>query len=280
MDIDAAFGKINLHIKNNELAMAITEIDSIVSECSENPFVLVKCASLLKVIGDDKRVTEIFDGIMDILPENDSARFTIAVALRGLGDAEDALLILENVEKNDGVHRESAKAYHMLGKTQEALSSVQNIKSMTVSDKILFSEIMCTSKRFDEAYGTAVELAESENNSYDTLVNLCSVMILMGREKDAVKLAKSFVKEDKKNVDALALNAYIMRINGRIPAAANFAHHALLIDQEHIGALETMALCLIEKRKYVEAKVLAGVINNKDPGNPAVIRVLDACRSV
>ena len=277
MDIDAAFGRINLNIKNNELGKAIAEIDSIIEESSDDPFVLIKCASLLKVVGDEKRVNNLFAEVMEILPEDESARFTIAVALRGLGNAGDALIILEDAERSDKVNRESAKAYYSLRKNNDALAAIRNVAEQTSSDRILLTEILGSLGKFDDAYSVAQKLTEDENNSYDSLVNLCTIMILMGREKDAVKFAKSFVKEDKKNVDALALNAYIMRINGKTAAAANFAHHALVIDQEHIGALETMAMCLIEKKKFVEAKVFAGVINNKDPGNPAVIRILDAC---
>jgi len=277
MDVDAAFGRINLYIKNNELGKAIAEIDSIVTESSEDAFVLVKCASLLKVMGDEKRVMNIFERIMEILPEEDSARFTIAMALRGLGNAEDALMILEGAERSDKVYRETAKAYYSLRKNADALTSVQSIVEMTAADRILLTEILGASGKYDDAYAIAKKLAEDESNSYDSLVNLCSIMMLMGREKDTVKFVKSLVKDDKKNVDSLALSAYVMRINGKTAAAANYAHHALVIDQEHIGALETMAMCLIEKKKFVEAKAFAGVINNKNPGHPAVIRILDAC---
>jgi len=277
MDVDAAFGRINLYIKNNELGKAIAEIDSIIAESSDDPFILVKCASLLKVMGDEKRVQNIFARIMEILPKDDSARFTVAVALRGLGNADDALIILEKMEKSDKVHRESAKAYYSLKMSNEALSSVRSINEMTAADRILLTEILGALGKYDEAYSVAEKLTNDENNSYDSLVNKCSVMILMGNEKEAIKFVKSFVKEDKKNVDALALSAYVMRINGKTAAAANYAHHALVINQEHIGALETMAMCLIEKKKFVEAKAFAGVINNKNPGHPAVIRILDAC---
>jgi hypothetical protein len=46
----------------------------------------------------------------------------------------------------------------------------------------------------------------------------------------------------------------------------------------HKGALETLAYCLIEKGRIVEAKMCAGAINEKRPGDPAVIKILDACR--
>ena len=103
-------------------------------------------------------------------------------------------------------------------------------------------------------------------------------MFKRGESKEAIKFAKSFLKEDKKNIDNLALNAYVMRINGRTPAAVNYCNRVLNTDFKHIGALETLALCFIEKKSFVNAKLLAGAINDADPGNPAVIRILDACR--
>jgi hypothetical protein len=99
----------------------------------------------------------------------------------------------------------------------------------------------------------------------------------MGRNKDAIKTARKYLKEDK-DADSLALAAYVMRINGRMMAAANFAHRAIAKDHTHKGALETMAFCLIEKSKFIEAKVFAGAINERSPGDPAAIRILDACR--
>ena len=70
-----------------------------------------------------------------------------------------------------------------------------------------------------------------------------------------------------------------MWINGKIPAAANYANRALHVDPLHVGALEVMAMCFVEKGKYTQAKLFAGAINEKEPGSPAVIRILDACRT-
>ena len=132
-------------------------------------------------------------------------------------------------------------------------------------------------------YRSALEEAEAivrdDGPTYRSLVNECSVLLRMGREKDAVKLARSHLKEDKKNPDSLALSAYVMWINGKTPAAANYANRALHLDPLHTGALETMAMCFIEKGRYAEAKLFAGAINEKNPGDPAVIRILDACRA-
>jgi hypothetical protein len=105
-------------------------------------------------------------------------------------------------------------------------------------------------------------------------------MFRMGEAKATIKFAKAHVKESKTNNDFLALEAYVMRINGRMLAAVNYASRVLKNDYKHIGALETMAMCFVEKKSFINAKLLAGAINDADPGNPAAIRILDACRQL
>lgn len=278
MDIDKAFESINLHIKNNEFDLVRPEIDSIVSACSNDTITMIKCASLLRVIDDNEGCNDILDKVLTVLPEDVNKKFSVAVAMKGLGRYEDAFDILSDLDEIVPILREKARISLLIGEPKEALSFVEQMNSSEKRDVILLTDALCASGDLQKAYDVAVRLAEDENNSYDSLVNLCSTMIRMGKNKEAIKLARGHLKEDKKNADALALGAYVMRINGKTSAAANFAQHALKVDYTHIGALETLALCLVEKGKIVQAKVLAGAINDKDPGNPAVIRILDACR--
>ena len=277
MDIEKAFGNANVHIKNGKFDLALAEVNSIVSECPGDPVTLIKSASLLKSVDLEERSQEILDMVVDLIDEDSDNKFAIAVALSGLGRYEDSLSILDMLNEKDNVLRQKARTSLALKDGDAALGYITKMKELDVKDRILLTEIQCARRDLQGAYETAEKLSK-EVKGYDTLVNLCSVLILMDRNKDAIKLGRSHLKEDKKNADSLALAAYIMRINGKTPAAANFAHAALKIDHTHIGALETMALCLIEKNKLLEAKMMAGVINENDPGNPAVVRILDACR--
>jgi len=276
MDIDRTFESINACIGAGRMNEVRPMVDDIVSSCTD-PMVMIKCASILKVIDDEYGCNDILDAVVDLV--SDDNRFSIAVAMRGLNRNEDALDILSGMKENDSVLREKAKAFLATGDPDSSISHIGRIVSLRAEDRILLTDALCAKGRFDEAHDLAKEIAEDENNSYDSLVNLCTTLIKMGRNKDAIKTAKAHFKEDKKNPDALALGAFVMRINGRTSAAAGFAHLALKTDSGHIGALETMALCLIEKKKILEAKLLAGAINEKDPGNPAAIRILDACRA-
>jgi len=277
MDIEKAFGNANLHIKNGKFELALMEVNSIVSGSPDDPVILIKSASLLKSIDLEERCQEILDMVVDCVTEDYEKKLAVAVALRGLGRYEDSLTILDMLDDNDNIFRQKAKTALALKDADTALEYISEMRELNTDDRILLTEIQCARRDLKTAYEVAEKLSK-EVKGYDTLVNLCSVLIRMDRNKDAIKLGRSHLKEDKKNADSLALAAYIMRINGKTPAAANFAHAALKIDHTHIGALETMALCLIEKKKLLEAKMMAGVINENDPGNPAVIRILDACR--
>jgi len=276
MDIEKAFADIGMHISKKEYGNVRPMIDTIVSSVTDMQ-TLLKCASLLKVVDDEEGCQSILNGIAKRKCDTADGRHAAASALRSLGRPSDGYEIIKNDEGERFV-RERSKMLLMMRKSSDALSEIKKLKTMTTDDRILLTEILCSSENYKEAYDTASQLVKDEKASYDSLVNLCNTLILMGKNKDAVRTARQYLKEDKKDADSLALAAYVMRINGKMSAAAAFAHRAVAADHMHKGALETMAYCLIEKSKFMEAKVMAGAINDKHPGDPAVIRILDACR--
>ena len=278
MDIEKAFDNIRLHIKDGEYDKVRPIVDTIISN-ADDASTLLKCASLLKVVDDEDGCQELLDMVIDASPDlKGKERLTVASSLRGLGRASEAYDLIKDEKETDAIIREKARALLMTDDSEIALSIIRKISKMTADDKILLTEILCSLGEFKEAHDIASQLVKDENASYDSLVNLCATLMLMGKNKEAIKTAKQHLKEDKKDVDSLALAAYVMRINGRTAAAANFAHRALTADHKHKGALETMAYCMIEKSRIIEAKVLAGAINDRTPGDPAAIRILDACR--
>ncbi|MCL2786176.1 MAG: hypothetical protein FWD81_03010 [Methanomassiliicoccaceae archaeon] len=273
MDTEKAFSVIQEHIKNKEYDRVRPLVDEIVASAGDTR-TLLKSASLLKVVEDEDGCQRILDRVV---AAKHGDKLSVSMSLRGLGRADDAYALIMNEPDNDEVLHEKAASLLMMDEGEEALSKLRRITSMTVSRRILLCEALCSLGEFKEAYDIAVKMTDDEKGSYVSLVNLCSTMILMGKNKDAIKTARQHLKEGK-DADSLALAAYVMRINGRIPAAANYAHRALTIDHKHKGALETMAYCLIEKEKFIEAKIMAGAINEGDPGDPAAVRILDACR--
>jgi predicted Zn-dependent protease len=208
-----------------------------------------------------------------------SKDFDVALAVRGLGRPVEAYGLIKRFKDDNVRMSEVARTMLLADETEEALELARRIKDPSVQDRLLLCDILCSLGEFSDALKEAESIVDDDSASYRSLVNVCTVLMKMGREKDAVKLAKSHLKEDKKNPDSLALNAYVMWINGKIPAAANYANRARHLDYSHVGALEIMAMCFVEKGKYTQAKLFAGAINEKEPGSPAVIRILDACRA-
>ena len=276
MDIEGTFDSIYTDMKNDEYGNVRQKVDAIASSTDEI-FVLLKCASLLKTVDDDDGCQDILDRVITTASNIRGGRLTIAIPLRNLGRPADAYDLIKDEEDTDRMLSEKARTLLMADEGESALSKMRKMSSMTPSDRILLAEILCSLGEFKEAYEISDALAK-DDGSYDTLANLCSTLILMGRNKDAVKTAKQRLKDDKTSADAPALVAYVMRVNGKTTAAAAYAHRALSTDHTHKGALETMAFCLIERSRFKEAKVMAGAINEKSPGDPAAIRILDACR--
>ncbi len=278
MDVDKAFESIRDNIKNENYKAVRPEIDSIVAANPDDAEIILKCASLLKTIDDEEGCQSLVDDALKALPSDGSKDFDVALAVRGLGRPVEAYSLMKRFKDDKERVSEVARTMLLADEAEEALELVNKISGPAIRDRLLRCDILCSLGEFNEAFKESESIVGDDNASYASLVNMCTVLMKMGKEKDAVKLAKSHLKEDKKNADSLALNAYVMWINGKIPAAANYANRALHIDYSHVGALEVMAMCFVEKGKFTQAKLFAGAINEKEPGSPAVIRILDACR--
>ena len=278
MDVDKAFESIRDNIKNENYGAVRPEIDSIVASNPDDVMIILKCASLLKTIDDEKGCQSLVDKALAAVPEDGSLDYDVALAVRGLGRPDDAYKLIRKYRDDQDKMAEVARTMMMADESEEALELIGKKKEPSISDRILKCEILNSLGEFNASLKEAESIVADDNASYRSLINECTVLMRMGRDKDAVKLAKSNLKEDKKNADSLALNAYVMWINGKTPAAANYANRALHVDPLHVGALEVMAMCFVEKGKYRQAKLFAGAINEKEPGSPAVIRILDACR--
>lgn len=278
MDADSAFEDIRNDIKDEKYDMVLPRVKAIADNCGNDPEILFKCASLLKVVEEEDCCQELLDRIESNLPLDEKERMNIAIGLRGLGRSESAYRIMDDMESYVPETYEIALTAFTAGRPEEALDMIEEHELDDQRSMILATEAMCAMGMLDEAMETADKAIYYYGSGYDTLVNKCNVMLRMGKPKDAIKFSKAHVKESKANLDYLALNAYVMRINGRLPAAANYASRVLKSDYKHIGALETMAMCLVEKKSFINAKLLAGAINDADPGNPAAVRILDACR--
>lgn len=277
MVAEESFEKIQEYIKDCRVGMAITEVEKIVATYPDDCWTLIKCASVLKVVDDNRTCQSILDKVLSNLPEDPDDRFAVALAVRNLGRTSEAYDIAKDMKNEPKKKHEVARTMLMADEIEEALTVIDSIENPEPKDLILKCEILCALDEAGSAYDIAFQLNEKEKSA-DSLVNLCNVLMSQGKIKEAVKIGRAQLREDKNSAESNALAAYLMYTNGKISAAANFANRALTIDYSNVRALEIMALCFIEKKKFYEAKMLAGVINNKDPTNPAVVRILDACR--
>ena len=257
MDTEAAFERIKNDIKDEKYDMVLPQVKEIVGQCNGDISILFKCASLLKVVEEEDYCQEILDGVVKNLPAEEEQRMEVAIALRGIGRFKDSYDIMTSFKTYVPDAYELALSTYYVEKYEEALSILDKADRDDQKSMILMTDIHCALGDYDKAMEIADKTIYYYGSGYDTLVNKCNVMFKSGKTKDAIKFAKSYVKESKSNNDA---------------------SRVLKDDHTHIGALETMAMCLIEKKSFINAKLLAGAINDADPGNPAAVRILDACR--
>ena len=278
MDTEAAFENIKNDIKDEKYDLVVPQVKQIVDQAGDDLNIRFKCASLLKVVEEEDYCQEILDGIVENLPDDESEQMNIAIALRGMGRGEDAYSIMSSFETYVPDPYEVSLTLYSIGEYETALDVLEKSEKDDQKSMILLTDIYIALAQYEKAMELADKTLYYYGTSYETLVNKCNVMFRMGKPKDTIKYSKGYLKESKQNNDFLALTAYVMWINGRFVAAVNYASRVLKNDHTHIGALETMAMCFLEKKSFIHAKLLAGAINDADPGNPAAIRILDACR--
>ena len=276
MDVEAAYKQITESIKDDHTDLVYPQIRQILDYTGKDPMEYVKCASILKSIDEEDGCQELLDEVLDLVPDDDEGKVQVASSLRRLGRGGDAYEILREIPDADPY--EYAMSLFASEEYESALSVVLDKNLRTQPARILLCDTYCALGEFTKAMDEAQSLLDDDGPVYDVLVNMANVMFRKGDGKGAAKFVKSYIKQDKQNFDYLAAYAYIMRITGKIPAAVNYSVRVVNKDQTHIGAMETLALCHVEKQSFKNAKIIAGRINEVDPGNPAVVRIIDACR--
>jgi Flp pilus assembly protein TadD len=121
----------------------------------------------------------------------------------------------------------------------------------------------------------AAALLKENPADYDTRISYVQSLIMGGRSRDAIKYAREGLKD--KSADSNAVAAYVMRILGNVKAAGGYASRAVKLDQQHIGGMETLGICLALKEEYDKARIVAGAINEISPGDKAAINILSYC---
>lgn len=244
---------------------------------AEDPFVKIQSASILLTIGRSESSDEVLEGLYDEVYGEDTDLFPIAQAMRGLGRGDLAVGLLEDLEESDDVLRERAVSLNMIGRFEEAIENLERISVMTSDDSVVFAESLSSMGEHEKALKLSEELVNEFPDEYNVLRSRGAVLIAAGEEKEAVKYARRLMKAKKNSADANAVGAYVMYIIGNTKPAGAFSSKALRADESHVGAMEILAMSLVDKGEFKNACIIAGAMNEKDPGNPAAVRVLRLC---
>jgi len=276
MDNKEALEAIRQNIKDEKYDIAGPQVMELASRNQDDPMTLLTCASMLRTIGNDRDFPGVISVIMSHIPEDPSMRYEVATGLIGLGCLKDAGSILGGLEPTDRVRKARAAVFHGTGMEDEAMSEIESIGDKDEIVRVLKVQVLGSMEKDDEAIAEAEEILKSFS---DYRAGRCyiSALILAKKNKDAASFAKTQMK--KKNADGYALMAYYQWLNGNSTAAGAFSSKCLQIDSKHIGALETIGYSFADKGSFWEAKVAAGAINEVEPGNPAVFRILSLCRA-
>lgn len=274
MDIDATFDSIRSDMAAGHLSEVGPRVMEI-ADSTDDPFTLIKCMSLLKVIEDHETMSVLVKRIVSSEDADVQKKVEIAGALRGLDYPMQAYEILKGLEQNDSIIRMSAMCLIDLEEYESAMDLNSRISNPTVGDRIMLAEIQSALGEHSSAINTATELLAGFPKEYEVMRCYVSCLILGGRDKDAIKYARMVLKD--KTADANAIAAYTMRVLGNTKAAGGYATRAVQMDNRHIGAMETLGICLAQKGEYEKARIVAGAINEVSPGNKAALNVLDYC---
>ncbi len=273
MDTEAEFAAVRKDIAEGRISEVPLKIRSI-AETSGEPFTIIKCMSLLKSVGDDSVMLDLMKMLNGSL-KDDETRFQSAIALRSLGYPSNAMGILKGLGDDDRILRESARCLMDMDENEEALDRLRSMKDPTPQDGCLVVEALSSLGEHPDAVKEASALLKRYPKEYDVRVRYASVLISAGRQKEAVKYVRETLKE--KTADANALAAYVMWVVGNVKSAGAYANRAVQMDHSHVGAMETLGLCLAEMGEIDKARIVAGAINEVRPGDKAALNILSYC---
>ena len=239
----------------------------------DDPFEIIKCMSMLKLVPQDGTESKIANRLVGISDATNGLE--IASALRNLDCPTFALEVLKKVEPNDQSNRLKCHCYYEIEEYESALEVYGLIKNQCINDRILLSKIQSAVGEHSMSIKTSTELLQENPADYDVRIAYVTSLLMGGHDKEAAKYARDAVKD--KSADSNAIAAYVLRISGNIKAAGGYASRAVQLNPEHIGAMETLGICLALKGEIQKAKIVAGAINEISPGDKAAINVLSYC---
>lgn len=271
MEEEETVRQIRDNIAADRLDLAGPQIGDLMSRSSDRPLTVLTCASLYLTLGNEDGFREAVSRISGNLPDDPGMLCDIAEALLALDVPGDALAAAERAGDSDRAKHLKASALHELMRDTEALDMVSGLESD--GDVILRAYVLASLKRFDEAVSSLDGLVKRKD--YKACRAYISILVKAKRDKEAMKYARERAKG--KDADGSALMAQYQWIDGNITAAGAYASKAIKADETHVGAMEFLGYALASKGEFRNAKIVAGAINEREPGNPAAFRIISLC---
>ena len=272
MSNEETFARISSDIASGNTSSVPISVMEIVSS-SKDPYEILKCMSLLKLVPNDGTESKVANILVDMA--DDSNGLEIASALRNLDCPTFAIEVLKKIKTTDRSIRLRCRCEYDMEEYESAYDTYRKIQNPVINDRILLSSILSSIGEHNKSIENSTQLLSEFPNDYDVRISYVNSLILGGHEKDALKYIRAGLKD--KSADSNAVAAYALRITGNIKAAGGYASRAVKMNQEHIGAMETLGICLALKEEYGKAKIVAGAINEISPGDKAAINILSYC---
>ena len=276
MDFDAEFDAIRRDISQGKTSEVSAKISGIAGQSSD-PFVIIKCISLMKTVNENGAAEELAGLLVKKAGKDPETMIQSASALRVLGFPSRALELLNSLEKNDAVLRESAQCFISLGDYRSALSELDMIADKTAEDSCLIVNSLSSLDQCESAVSEASALIAKYPDFYGAKTAYVSSLIRGGKEKEATRYVRSLLKN--KSADSNALAGYLMWILGNAKSAGAYASRAVQKDNRHIGGMEILGLSLAARGETDKARIVAGAINEIQPGHASAVKILEYCNS-
>jgi len=266
------FQMISNDIASGNTAGVSVKISNL-ADSFEDPFEVIKCMSLLKLVPQDGTESKIANRLVSMADQSNGLE--IASALRNLDCPTFALEVLKKVDPSDQSCRLRCQCLYDIEEYESALDEYGRIKNPCINDRILLSKIQSAVGEHSMSIDTSSKLLQEFPDDYDVRIAYVTSLLMGGHDKEAAKYARNAVKD--KSADSNAVAAYVLRVSGNIKAAGGYASRAVQLNPNHIGAMETLGICLAQKGEVQKAKIVAGAINEISPGDKAAINILSYC---
>lgn len=164
MNNEETLEAIRKTIKEGSEEEAAMQIMDLASRNTDDPMLLLTCASMLLTIGDRKNHSTIVSLIMAHVPDDDNMKYQVVQGLISLGCLKDANTILSELPDSDKVYRARAAVLNGTNRFEEAINALSKMTVHEEPDLVLKVQVLGSLGRHDEAIALAKEILAGSNS--------------------------------------------------------------------------------------------------------------------